>query len=133
MISRKFLLIACISGALAVVMGAFGAHALSKVIDEAQLLSYKTGVQYQFYHTFALMVVALLSQKFSNKWMRLSGWLFVAGILCFSGSIYFLALRNQLGIQSLTPILGPITPLGGLLFIGGWLSFFYAIWLEKKK
>lgn len=128
------MIIACLSGAFAVITGAFGAHSLADVLQEEQLQSYKTGVQYQFYHTLALMLTAWLSAKSENRWwINLAGWLFSAGIICFSGSIYLLALREILGISSLTPVLGPATPLGGLMFIAGWLSLARGMWQVKSS
>ncbi len=124
--SRIFLFIACISGAIAVIMGAFGAHALTSVLSEAQLQSYKTGVQYQFYHTFAILFTAILGRYLSHRMIKICGWLFISGIICFSGSIYLLSLKDVLGIDVLQPVLGPVTPIGGLLFIAGWICLFVA-------
>lgn len=126
--NRKFLILAAIFGLTAVILGAFGAHVLKAVLTEAQLESYKTGVQYQFYHTFALLATVILNRRSSSRRLKTACWLFVAGIICFSGSIYLLALRDVLGISSFTGLIGPITPFGGLLFIGGWLTLLLSVW-----
>jgi uncharacterized membrane protein YgdD (TMEM256/DUF423 family) len=131
--SRKFLLIACFSGAGCVMLGAFGAHLLKNTLSEQQLQIFETGVQYQFYHTFALLAVAILSRYLSHRWLGIAGWLFVAGIVLFSGSLYVLALADAWEMQHLRPALGPMTPFGGLLFIAGWLALFRAGMDYKKK
>jgi len=99
---------------LAVVMGAFGAHALKNRLDESALAVYETAVQYHFYHSFALLAVGViaLSQP-QTALLKTSGWLFVIGILVFSGSLYLLGLTGERW-------LGAVTPLGGLALIGGW-------------
>jgi uncharacterized membrane protein YgdD (TMEM256/DUF423 family) len=106
--------------ALGVILGAFGAHALKEKLAPEQLQVFETGVRYEMYHAFALVVVALLYDKFNQQYLNYSGYLFIAGILFFSGSLYLLASKNLLGIES-WGFLGPITPLGGLCFISGWI------------
>ena len=125
---KRFIQLGAIFGFLAVALGAFGAHGLKKLIDASQLVTFETGVRYQFYHAFALLAVGILAGKFPSKRMNWIGWLFVAGIICFSGSIYLLSTRTVLGIEN-TTILGPITPIGGTLFLAGWLILF----LEASK
>ncbi len=109
-----FITLASLSGMLAVVFGAFGAHALKGKLDDQALKVFETAVQYHFYHTFALLVVGViaLSQP-QTVLLKSSGWLFVIGILVFSGSLYLLSLT---GVRWL----GAITPLGGLALIAGW-------------
>ena len=80
--------IGSISGALAVMLGAFGAHGLKEKLSEKMLANWMTGVEYHFYHTFALLVVGLLAMKIQSGLLTASGWSFVAGILLFSGSLY---------------------------------------------
>jgi uncharacterized membrane protein YgdD (TMEM256/DUF423 family) len=130
--AEKFLRLAAVFGAAAVIIGAFGAHSLKSAFEARQLDAryllgiYEKGVQYHFYHTLALGLVALLFQHRSNsRWLRWAGWLFATGILLFSGSLYLLACRDVLPF----PIgwAGPVTPLGGLCFIGGWVAFFRGI------
>jgi len=110
---KSILTIAAISGLLAVVLGAFGAHALKKMISLEMLEVYKTGVQYQFYHTFALLAVGILMHFNTSKALKWSGYLFVVGILLFSGSLYVMTIT---GIKAL----GIITPFGGTVWIAAW-------------
>ena len=124
--AKRFILLACLFGGSAVIIGAFGAHILKKILIESDLQTYEIGVRYQFYHTFALLAAALLSRYTNKKWMTVAGWLFAAGIVFFSGSLYLLALSTAFELEFLRPILGPMTPFGGLLFIGGWLFMFVA-------
>ncbi|MCC6463542.1 MAG: DUF423 domain-containing protein [Saprospiraceae bacterium] len=124
--SKKFLQLAAISGFLAVGIGAFGAHGLKPLLSEYQLAIYEKGVQYQFYHSLALLAVAsLLSRLPDSKILVWAGWLFVAGIVCFSGSLYLLACRDILSF----PVgwAGPVTPLGGLFFMAGWLAIAWSV------
>lgn len=122
----KFIRIAAISGILAVVLGAFGAHSLKKVLGPDQLQAFETGVRYQFYHTFALLFIGLLMMSHPSKALNIAGGSFLAGIFCFSGSLYLLSTRSLLGIENLS-MLGPVTPLGGLLFIMGWIFVLVAV------
>ncbi len=118
---KTFGIIAASYGALAVILGAFGAHALKEKLDAYQLEIFNKGVQYQFYHVAALFAVVLLSTKIQSKSLDFAGWFFTIGILFFSGSLYLLATRSLLGLDSITSIIGPITPIGGLCFIIGWI------------
>ncbi len=120
-IAKLFLSIGSISGALAVMLGAFGAHGLKEKLSEKMLANWMTGVEYHFYHTFALLVVGLLAMKIQSGLLTASGWSFVAGILLFSGSLYAMV---PTGITRL----GAITPIGGLLFIAGWTLLAAAAW-----
>lgn len=107
-------------------LGAFGAHALKKIVPPETVASFETGVRYQFYHTFALLAVAILSGTFPGKWLVSAGWLFTLGIILFSGSLYVLtALKatNTVGLKGI----GIITPIGGLLFVAGWLCLLIGI------
>jgi uncharacterized membrane protein YgdD (TMEM256/DUF423 family) len=104
---------------IATIFGALGAHALKPHLSIDQLESYKTGVQYQFYHSLALILFAFISEKLNSKLIHVAGYLLIAGIFCFSFSIYLLATRELTGLHGIG-FLGPITPLGGLLFISGW-------------
>jgi uncharacterized membrane protein YgdD (TMEM256/DUF423 family) len=118
---RLFLVLAAAAGALGVILGAFGAHALRSRLPADRLAAFETGVRYQMYHAFALIAVAWLMQKYPESSVRLAGWFFVAGILLFSGSLYLLATRALLGIEG-WKWLGPVTPLGGLFLIAGWIT-----------
>src|ERR1041384_994456 len=115
-----------ISGALSVTLGAFAAHALKGKLDGGlitadQLSGFETGVRYQFYHTIAMLLVALLQGNSGSKALRSAYFFFLAGIVLFSGSLYFLTTRMLWNADWLK-VLGPVTPLGGLCFIAGWIS-----------
>lgn len=119
---KNYLVIAALSGFFAVALGAFGAHGLKQRLSADMLAVFQTGVQYQFYHTFALLAVALLMLHMpANNSLRWSGILFIAGIAVFSGSLYVLSLS---GVRWL----GAITPLGGVAFMAGWLLLARAAW-----
>jgi len=117
--SRKIIITAAVFGLLAVIAGAFGAHGLEPLLTLKQKEVWHTAVQYQFYHVFALLFLSFFNGD--AKLTMISYYLFTFGIICFSGSLYLLACSNQLGITNLM-IIGPITPLGGLLFIAGWAT-----------
>lgn len=123
---KKILIISGVSGVIAVVLGALGAHALKQLITEDQLKSFETGSDYHIYHTLALLILIPLSNHINEKTIKVIAWFFGIGIILFSGSIYLLACRDILGIESWKSILGPITPLGGISFIAGWLTIAYA-------
>lgn len=113
-------------GAAGVVLGAFGAHWLAERLPLQQLSSYKTGVLYHFIHVIAaLTVLNIVSQK-PNKRLTWSVFLFLGGIILFSGSIYLLATRDILGL-TYYKLLGPLTPIGGVLFIAGWVNAAFCI------
>ena len=118
------LLFASILGGLAVIFGAFGAHALKKILSDEQLKSFETGVKYQMYHAIVLLVIGFNFnlETASEKYMVYS---FMLGVLLFSFSIYGLVISSAKN-KKLT-FLGPITPLGGLLLIIGWGLLFYSI------
>ena len=119
--SKRFLQLAFVFALLAVVFGAFGAHALKKVLSEYQLGIFETGVRYQFYHAIALLAVFLLSNYLPVRFTRWAGICFIAGIFLFSGSLYLLACSDLIGLENKS-IVGPMTPIGGLFFILGWGS-----------
>ncbi len=120
--AKLFLILSSLSGALAVAFGAFGAHALKHRLDDYARGVYETAVQYHFYHSLALLAVGLLAVHHpDDPLLRSSGWLFLLGLLVFSGSLYLLSLT---GVRWL----GAITPLGGLAFITGWACLAAAAW-----
>ncbi|MDD5184193.1 MAG: DUF423 domain-containing protein [Paludibacter sp.] len=121
---KNILTMAAISGMLAVILGAFGAHILKNMISPEMLDVYKTGNQYHFYHTFALLAVGILMKFGSSKALNWSAYLFATGIVLFSGSLYILAFS---GIK----ILGMITPFGGVLWIVAWILL--AVHCSKSK
>lgn len=118
--ANLFLSLGSISGALAVMIGAFGAHGLKDKLSEEMLAIYKTGVEYHFYHTLALLAVGLVAMHVKSPLLTASGWSMAAGIVIFSGSLYALSIS---GIR----VLGAITPIGGLCFIAGWVLLALAI------
>ncbi|UTF58639.1 DUF423 domain-containing protein [Gilvimarinus sp. DA14] len=117
--SQLFLAIAALSGFFAVALGAFAAHGLKGKLAPNLLAAFETATQYQMYHALALLAVALLVKAHPSGWLNASGWLFIAGSVLFSGSLYGLALS---GIR----LFGPITPIGGVCFLLGWLCLLIA-------
>ena len=115
-----FLKAAAISGALAVTLGAFGAHALKQILNEKYLATFETAVRYQFYHVFALLAVGMLFSQFPNNYLLWSGRLFFYGMLIFSGSLYLLTFFEAMGQQGFK-WLGAVTPIGGLCLSAGWV------------
>lgn len=119
--AKIFLLLGSANAMLAVMIGAFGAHALKARLDEGMLKVYHTGVEYHFYHALGLILIGIIAMNIqANIWIKSSGWMMFAGILLFSGSLYLLSILNLRW-------LGMITPLGGLLFIFAWFSLCIAI------
>ena len=117
---RLFLIFAAFSGAISVGAGAFGAHALRARLEPRLLEVFQTGAQYQMYHALALVGVAWVASRWPGSLSTASGWLFVAGTVLFSGSLYAMALT---GVRAL----GAITPLGGVCFIAGWVTLAVAV------
>ena len=111
--NRTFLLVGALAAFVGVAFGAFGAHALRSRLSPDMLTVFETGVRYQMYHAFAVLIVALATARFDGWLVRAAGWSFTLGIVLFSGSLYALALT---GVTTL----GMITPLGGLAFLVGW-------------
>lgn len=110
---RTFLLVGALAGFIGVAFGAFGAHALRSRLSPEMLAVFETGVRYQMYHAFAVLMVALAAARLDGWLIRGAGWAFTTGIVVFSGSLYALALS---GVTTL----GAITPIGGLAFLIGW-------------
>ena len=117
--NRSIIITASLLEMLAVIAGAFGAHGLQGSLSLRNLEVWHTAVQYQFYHAFALLFLSTCS-RFRGGYITACYYLFTFGILLFSGSLYLLSCRDLLGWPWLQ-IMGPVTPLGGLLFIAGWL------------
>lgn len=121
-----FLKLGSLFALFGVILGAFGAHSLKNHLSIDQLATFETGVRYQFYHAFALILLAILTVHFKDSQLiKYAGWLFTIGIFLFSGSIYLLACREMLGIENWR-WLGPITPVGGTCFIIGWGLLLFA-------
>lgn len=111
---------ACL-GAVGVILGAFGAHALKARLTPEHLQTFETGVRYQMVHALALLLLSALIARLAPGPARVSGWCFIVGTVFFSGSLYLLATAGWRW-------LGPITPLGGLCFIAGWVLLAVAAW-----
>ncbi|RYD78133.1 MAG: DUF423 domain-containing protein [Sphingobacteriales bacterium] len=127
--NKRIILTASFFGAVAVLLGAFGAHGLKALIDSPSLEIWQKGVEYQFYHTLALLYLSTFA-RYRNKLINLAYFCFTFGILLFSGSLYLLATKTILNI-SFVDVLGPITPIGGLLFVLGWIMLFFAAVKDK--
>jgi uncharacterized membrane protein YgdD (TMEM256/DUF423 family) len=110
---RTFLLAGALAGIVGVGFGAFGAHGLRGRLSAEMLAVFETGVRYQMYHGLALMALAALSDRLNGRLIEAAGWLFIAGIVLFSGSLYLLAVTG-------VTVLGAITPIGGVAFLAGW-------------
>ncbi len=122
---RTFFLIASLLGSMSVALGAFGAHALRDRIEASMLANYQTGVSYMFYHTLALFIVVLALTRWPGSSQPIwAGWLFVIGIVFFSGSLFLMAFTGMRW-------LGAITPIGGVAFIAGWLLLAWTAWQAK--
>jgi uncharacterized membrane protein YgdD (TMEM256/DUF423 family) len=126
--NRKIIRIASVLGMIAIILGAFGAHALKAVLNENQLVSFETGVRYQFYHALFLLFVGT-TVLLSDKIKKIILTLVVIGVLFFSGSIYLLATNDLTSVDF--KVIGPITPIGGLLLIGAWATLFLNILKQK--
>ncbi len=118
---RLFASLGALSGLVAVAAGAFGAHALRARLSTELLAAFETAARYQMYHGLALLGVAWALTRWPAPALRAAGWLFLAGTLLFSGSLYLLALSG-------TRWLGAVTPLGGLCFLAGWLCLAAGVW-----
>lgn len=123
-------------GAIAVALGAFGAHTLKNqlpggLITIDQLNGFDTAVKYQMYHTLAMLLVVILNNHLGSKALKWSYNCFFIGIILFSGSLYFLCTRGLLGMEGLKAM-GPITPIGGLFFMAGWILLVVAAYKKKS-
>jgi uncharacterized membrane protein YgdD (TMEM256/DUF423 family) len=118
---RAFTVCGALSAFVAVAAGAFGAHALKARLSTELLAVFETAARYQMYHALALIVVAWAMGRWATPQLRGAGWLFLAGTILFSGSLYLLALTGARG-------LGAVTPLGGLCFLAGWLLLADGVW-----
>lgn len=121
---------ASILGALGVILGAFGSHWLKTKVDPSMVDTYKTGVLYHFIHVFAIYISLILGDLHKLKNAVFTARLFAYGIILFSGSLYIMAIAKALG--SYAGFLGPVTPLGGLAFLAGWISLFFNLGKKDK-
>ncbi|MBK6263697.1 DUF423 domain-containing protein [Marivirga sp. S37H4] len=112
---KLFIIIGAVSGAVSVILGAFGAHALQDTLTATgRMETYETAVKYQMYHSLALILLGIMMAQFDHKFMQFSGYSFLMGIIIFSGSLYLLCAT---GITKL----GAITPIGGIFLIAAWI------------
>jgi len=118
-------------GATAVILGAFGAHMLKNILPDDRLQIWHTGIEYQFYHTIALLAISILVRMGDKKIYRWTAVFFITGILLFSGSLYLLAVRNLIGMENDLWI-GAVTPIGGLCFITGWVTLFIGACVKSE-
>ncbi|RBL89178.1 DUF423 domain-containing protein [Chitinophaga flava] len=123
---KSFLVWAAALGALAVVLGAFGAHKLKELVPPETVSTFQTGVTYQFYHVFALLATGILFAHVPGTQLEWAGRCFIIGIFLFSGSLYALTMLKATGSVGLRGI-GIITPIGGLVFIAGWISLLMGV------
>lgn len=133
---KRFLLFSGFSGAIGVALGAMAAHFLKSKLDtglitEANLQAFETAARYQLYHSLALFAIAIFVEKFNDKLIAKAGYCFMAGIVLFSGSLYLLTTAKLMGLGDMH-WLGPITPIGGLFFITGWVLIAFA-GMKKNK
>jgi len=120
---RAFFVLGSVSAFLGVALGAFGAHALRGKLTPEMLSTFEVGVRYQIYHALALLAVALTGSRWPGGGITTAGWLFVAGIIIFSGSLYLLSLT---GVRWF----GAVTPIGGSAFLLGWLLLAWSVWKD---
>lgn len=124
--ARSILMSAALLGALAVILGAFGAHGLKQIVPPETVTTFETGVRYHFYHVFALLATGLIAAQNSSKQIRWAARLFMAGMLLFSGSLYLLTWLKATDMVGLSK-LGLVTPVGGVLLVAGWLFLFLGL------
>ncbi len=133
---KRLLLFSGISGAMAVALGAMAAHFLKSkletgLITQANLQTFDTAARYQMYHSIVILVIEMLSDKIKSKLLTKAAYCFMIGIICFSGSLYILATAGLTGLTNFSWI-GPITPIGGLFFISGWLLLAFSSFNSSK-
>jgi uncharacterized membrane protein YgdD (TMEM256/DUF423 family) len=121
-LSRNFIFIAAILGFLGVALGAFGTHGLTPTLEaNSRVDTFETATRYHLYHALALLVVGLLEQYRPSRWTRRAGYLFIVGVIVFSGSLYVLAIFNLRAM-------GAVAPVGGAALLGGWALLAYSAW-----
>jgi uncharacterized membrane protein YgdD (TMEM256/DUF423 family) len=123
--SKNIIRVAAVFGMLAVIAGALGAHALKEDLSITELEDWHTAVEYQFYHVFALLFLSTTHSRSGNTYKKSAFYLFTFGIIFFSGSLYLLACRDLLGLNWVN-VVGPITPVGGVMLVFGWLMVLLA-------
>lgn len=128
--NNKFLSAGAVFAAIAVMLGAFGAHQLKEIVEAKDLVTWETACRYQMYHAFALILISIISSEHKN--LKRAGLFFCIGIFLFSGSLYFISLKDVFSMN--LKFIGPLTPIGGLFFIAGWISLLlFSISNKEKK
>lgn len=127
---RKFIMTGAILGAVAVALGAFGAHGLKRIVAPDTVQVFQAGVQYQMYHAIALVLAGVIYERYTSKLISVAGKLFVLGIILFSGSLYVLTLGKASDLSALDRV-GMITPVGGICFIAAWMCLFLGV-IKKR-
>jgi uncharacterized membrane protein YgdD (TMEM256/DUF423 family) len=120
-----FVTLGALSALLAVAAGAFGAHALQERLPPERMNTFEVGARYQMYHALGLLGAAWVGERWPHPAARVAGWLFAAGTVLFSGSLYGLALSGARW-------LGAVAPAGGVAFLGGWLALAWAAWRGRS-
>jgi uncharacterized membrane protein YgdD (TMEM256/DUF423 family) len=129
---KSFLVAGAILGGLGVALGAFGAHGLQRITSDSTIIhGFQTGVQYQIYHALALLVTGILFERLPNRFVKWAGNCFITGVILFSGSLYLLTLF-KIQDNGLTKIVGPVTPLGGVFLIIGWVFLLIGVRFSAK-
>ena len=136
---RKIIITAAVFGMSSVIIGAWAAHGIQNFIPDADVLktnkieSFKTGVRYQVFHTILILILGITPKDKFTKHLNLAFLFTVIGVVLFSGSIYLLALKSQIGLNDLGKVLGPITPIGGMTLILAWgMLLLYGLKMKKK-
>ena len=127
---KTFLKIGALLAATSVALGAFGAHALKDLVSERAVATFDTLTKYMFYHAFALILCGILYRDFRSGLLVWAGRLFAFGILLFSGSLLYITY-TQATVSPMMKWVGPVTPVGGLLFILGWVLMFISFFKKQ--
>jgi uncharacterized membrane protein YgdD (TMEM256/DUF423 family) len=122
--ARRLLVTGALLMALATLLGAFGAHSLRGTLNAGQFETFRTAVQYQFFHALGVLAIGLIVERITARSIVLAGWLLVLGVALFSGSLYAI-------VGGAPPFIGIVTPIGGLCLIAGWLYAAYAVAFDK--
>lgn len=128
---KTFLKIAALLAAISIGLGAFAAHGLKDMVSDKAVETFDTAVKYMLYHSLALMLTGILYDKFSNGLVLWAGRFFAFGILLFTGSLLYIASMQAM-VSPIPKWVGPITPLGGLMFILGWIFLFLGFFIRPK-
>jgi uncharacterized membrane protein YgdD (TMEM256/DUF423 family) len=124
---NKYIVSGALLAAIAVILGAFAAHSLKAILTVESLAVFETGVRYQMYHAFAILIVGILYKEKNSRNLLLAGKLFILGIILFSGSLYLLTAIKAMQANNFLWV-GAVTPLGGVCFIAGWLLVCKSFW-----